>query len=148
MVSIIGSPFPKKNFLIVSNNRLKTFFLLKTIDLIDVFYSSSIIGIGPIDVFCAIGAHLFMWCVLIPGFDYVQHLTLYILFTTPRYNYNVKTCQNFKSCRELGSPPGGINFSKKFAPRPLYADNKKCSIFVSSMNIKILQSKNCKNTFI
>jgi hypothetical protein len=56
IVSIIGPPqiffWP-----IVSNHRLKTFFK-KTIDLIDVFYSPSIIGIDLIDVFFAIGGHL------------------------------------------------------------------------------------------
>ncbi len=36
---------------IVSNHRFKTFFLLKNIDIIDVSYSPSIIGIDLIDVF-------------------------------------------------------------------------------------------------
>ncbi len=55
-----------KNFSsIKSNHQLKIFFLLKIIDLIDVFYSLSIIGIDLIDVFFAIGAHL--WVVLPSG---------------------------------------------------------------------------------
>jgi hypothetical protein len=41
---------------------LRYFFLLTTIDLIDVFCRQSIIGIDPIDVFLTIGAQL--WCPL------------------------------------------------------------------------------------
>jgi hypothetical protein len=48
----------KKFSSIKSNHWLKIFFLLKIIDLINVFYSYSIIGIDPINVFFAIGAHL------------------------------------------------------------------------------------------
>jgi hypothetical protein len=36
---------------------------MTTIDLIDVFFRQSIIGIDPIDVFLTIGAHL---CLLLP----------------------------------------------------------------------------------
>ncbi len=44
--------------LIVLIHWLKIFFLLTTIDLIDVFFRQSIIDIDPIDVFLTIGAHL------------------------------------------------------------------------------------------
>jgi hypothetical protein len=36
---------------VVSNYQLKIYFLLKTINLIDIFFSSAIVGIDPIDVF-------------------------------------------------------------------------------------------------
>jgi hypothetical protein len=50
-------------WLILSIHRLKIFFLMTTIDLIDVFCHQSIIGIDPIDVFFTIGAQLFGWAV-------------------------------------------------------------------------------------
>ncbi len=43
---------------ILSIHRLKIFFLMMTIDLIDVFCRQSIISIDPIDVFFTIGAQL------------------------------------------------------------------------------------------
>jgi hypothetical protein len=57
MVSIIG----EKNLIFDQLYRsigLRFFFLMTTIDLIDVFCRQSIIGIDPIDVFLTIGAQL------------------------------------------------------------------------------------------
>jgi hypothetical protein len=61
MVSIIG----EKNLIFDRLYRsigLRFFFLITTIDLIDVFCRQSIIGIDPIDVFLTIGAQL--WVVV------------------------------------------------------------------------------------
>jgi hypothetical protein len=52
MVSIIG----EKN--LIFDRLYRFFFLMTTIDLIDVFCRQSIIGIDPIDVFFTIGAQL------------------------------------------------------------------------------------------
>jgi hypothetical protein len=46
---------------IVSIHRLKIFFLMTTINIINVFCRQSIIGIDPIDVFLTIGAQLCLW---------------------------------------------------------------------------------------
>jgi hypothetical protein len=57
MVSIIGENF----FIFEQFYRsigLRFFFLMTTINLIDVFCRQSIIGIDPIDVFLTIGAQL------------------------------------------------------------------------------------------
>jgi hypothetical protein len=57
MVSIIG----EKNLIFDRFYRsisLRFFFLMATIDLIDVFCRQSVIGIDPIDVFLTIGAQL------------------------------------------------------------------------------------------
>ncbi len=59
----IDHRFEKKFcFSIELNHRLRIFFLLKTIDLIDVFYSKLIIGIDQINIFFAIGAQLWLPC--------------------------------------------------------------------------------------
>jgi hypothetical protein len=57
MVSIIG----EKNLIFDRFYRsigLRFFFLMTTIDIIDIFCRQSIIGIDPIDVFLTIGAQL------------------------------------------------------------------------------------------
>jgi hypothetical protein len=59
MVSIIG----EKNVIFYRFYRsiaLRFFFLMTTIDLIDVFCRQSIIGIDPIDIFLTIDAQLWL----------------------------------------------------------------------------------------
>jgi hypothetical protein len=65
MVSIIG----EKNLIFDQLYRsigLRFFFLMTTIDLIDVFCLQSIIGIDPIDVFLTIGAQLWYLAIRCP----------------------------------------------------------------------------------
>jgi hypothetical protein len=66
MVSIIG----EKNLIFDRFYRsidLRFFFLMTTIDLIDVFCRQSIIGINPINVFLTIGAQLWVNVIVFEG---------------------------------------------------------------------------------
>jgi hypothetical protein len=54
---------------------------MTTIDLIDVFFRQSIIGIDPIDVFLTIGAHLWSQS-FVPSTSYTGTVYIYIPFYT------------------------------------------------------------------